>query len=483
MPSKHLTSASGKSDDSTVQAAPTKRFFVDMLTRDIELEDALLDLLDNCVDGVLRETRSKPPSDKPYDGYHAEIKFSSQEFRIEDNCGGIERHVAEEYAFLMGRRANDPRDRDLPTVGMYGIGMKRAIFKLGRDTTVTSQHKDGSFEVKIPPSWFAEDNDAWQLTAHGVIPESRTRGTTIVVKRLQQRAKDQFRKGSDFEEQFIGKLRSHYAFIIHKGFRVTVNGVKVEPRPIKFLVASTKKKRQGALAPYMYDATLDGVQVQVTVGFYRPLSTEDEAEVEMEAKRSREDAGWTIICNDRVVLYCDKTRATGWGEADVPNFHAQFNAIAGIVVFSSDDPLRLPLTTTKRGIDGGSDLYLRVKDRMREGMKLFTQHTYRWKHALDEAKNFERTADTVDLGELRKRIEPSEWNPTRKGKDKGEEDGRRFMPSLPMPDAESEHSLIRFRRPTADVRRLGAELLDDSDAKPADVGAAAFDQAFKRVKR
>ena len=39
---------------STVDATPVKSFFVDMLTRDIELVDAILDLLDNCVDGILR---------------------------------------------------------------------------------------------------------------------------------------------------------------------------------------------------------------------------------------------------------------------------------------------------------------------------------------------------------------------------------------------------------------------------------------------
>ena len=36
----------------TVDATPVKSFFVDMLTRDIELVDAILDLLDNCVDGI-----------------------------------------------------------------------------------------------------------------------------------------------------------------------------------------------------------------------------------------------------------------------------------------------------------------------------------------------------------------------------------------------------------------------------------------------
>ena len=37
-----------------VSTSPVKSFFVKMLTRDISLTDALLDLLDNCVDGILR---------------------------------------------------------------------------------------------------------------------------------------------------------------------------------------------------------------------------------------------------------------------------------------------------------------------------------------------------------------------------------------------------------------------------------------------
>ena len=39
--------------------APTKEFFVGMLTRDIELSDAILDLLDNCLDGVVRQESCK----------------------------------------------------------------------------------------------------------------------------------------------------------------------------------------------------------------------------------------------------------------------------------------------------------------------------------------------------------------------------------------------------------------------------------------
>jgi hypothetical protein len=108
-------------------ASPTKQFFVRMLTRDIELHDAILDLLDNCVDGVLRSNQSDKASKRPYEGFKATIKMAPGHFVIEDNCGGIPIEVATKYAFAMGRPTGS-ETADVPaSVGMYGIGMKRAI--------------------------------------------------------------------------------------------------------------------------------------------------------------------------------------------------------------------------------------------------------------------------------------------------------------------------------------------------------------------
>src|SRR6266851_2789789 len=87
-----------------VDATPVKSFFVHMLTRDIRLEDAILDLLDNCVDGVLRSKAAKPTKEKKpsYKEFGAEIEFEKDSFTISDNCGGIPWSL-HEYAFRMGR--------------------------------------------------------------------------------------------------------------------------------------------------------------------------------------------------------------------------------------------------------------------------------------------------------------------------------------------------------------------------------------------
>ena len=46
--------------DKKAGANPTKAFFVSMITRDITLEDCILDLIDNSVDGAWRSEGSRP---------------------------------------------------------------------------------------------------------------------------------------------------------------------------------------------------------------------------------------------------------------------------------------------------------------------------------------------------------------------------------------------------------------------------------------
>src|SRR5437660_12286247 len=107
----------------TINAAPTKEFFISMLGRDIELSRAIADLVDNCIDGA---RRIRP--DESYGGLRIGLTLGRARFSITDNCGGIDVDLARNYAFRFGRPAQMP-----PTprsVGQFGGGMKRALFKL-----------------------------------------------------------------------------------------------------------------------------------------------------------------------------------------------------------------------------------------------------------------------------------------------------------------------------------------------------------------
>src|SRR5437773_4650901 len=136
-------------------AVPTKRFFVSMLTRDIDLKDAILDLVDNCLDGALR---SAGANEVDYARHSIGIQVAETGFKIADDCGGIPREIAKNYAFKMGRERADERDGETETIGMYGLGMKRAIVKMGRNAVVRSFNQQDKFRVPISSDWLEQPN-------------------------------------------------------------------------------------------------------------------------------------------------------------------------------------------------------------------------------------------------------------------------------------------------------------------------------------
>lgn len=458
-------------------ASPTKRFFVEMLTRDIDLEDAILDLLDNCVDGILRKEKDTLKKDRPYEGYYAEISFTGSFFRIKDNCGGIPKDLAERYAFMLGR-PKDEDDSDVPTVGMYGIGMKRALFKLGSKSKVVSQTANEVFEVNISKKWLTDDSD-WTLPLNDVERSFEENGTFIEVCDLRSGVAKRFSKESDFPNKFPNMVAENYSYIIYKGFTVKINGKTVIPKPFKLLWTDSALTERGkSIAPFLYKATLGGVDVSLAIGFYAPPTNPDEEEQEQKMSKKTDYAGWTILCNDRVVVYCDKNRLTGWGEAGVPNYHTQFIAISGVVEFKCNDAWKLPVTTTKRGIDSSADIYLYIKDIMRQGLKKFTSYTNKWKDDPIEERKVSKNSEKLELQQIFSKVPEGAWL-----KVKNRHNELKFSPDLPEPSKKKPVRRIVFTRAIAEIEQVSEFLFDDSSVKPSDVGSKCFEKVLMEAKK
>lgn len=461
--------------DNIINASPTKRFFVEMLTRDIELSDAILDLLDNCVDGAIRlGPKNASPIDKPYSGYFAKIKLSPSEFSIEDNCGGISHELAKKYALRLGR--DDPnRDEDKPTVGVYGIGMKRAIFKLGSDANIHSHHPDGPFQIPITSDWM--NKDIWNLEMQPANPLNEF-GTKITVKKLKPSISLLFDSTiNDFISDFIELLKKHYSYIIEKGLRVEVNTTEIKPKIQKLLLVPDSVTKNAKIAPYFYELESDGVKVDLVIGLYEKLPSEGEVEDGVVGRRTKTDAGWTVICNDRIVIDNDKTHLTGWGESGVPNYHSQFVAIAGVVKFYSNDPKKLPVKTTKRGIDQDSALYSIVKNEMKEALRTFTTFTNRWKSDTEERREIHEKAEAIDIRKITAAIPEEKWKTVTKG---GK--GRRFVPDLPSNTNEITNARITFAKPLKEIEKLRLYFGEDKGIKPSEIGVLAFNEALKKAE-
>ena len=477
----------------SINASPTKSFFVDMLTRDIDLKDAILDLLDNCVDGIQRTNREAKPSEMPYEGFWAEITFSETDFAIADNCGGIPLDVAQRYAFRMGKPRNISDDDDIATIGTYGIGMKRAIFKMGQSAQVISQTEEASFAVSIQPDWLTSDS-SWDLPLERVDDPLERAGTVVEVEQLRREVASQFATKA-FQAALVGDIETLYSYIIAKGFEIVVNGQVVKPKQVSLQWEGLKKLKSQdteAIAPYLYEGYEQDVNVTVAVGFHRDLPSYEEVDDETAGKkRKSEKAGWTIVCNDRVVLANDKSILTGWGEAGVPKYHPQYIAISGVVTFRSTDARKLPITTTKRGIDTSSELYLHVKERMREGMRLFTTYTSKWKRVpKEEKKRTQRTKteSPTSMFDIVKKVDDevsakkggkSLWTEV---KDKKMTVEQRYIPKLPSPPAADQSKRISFNKPTEEIKLIGEYLFDDPDCPPSAVGEACFEEILSQAQ-
>jgi hypothetical protein len=409
-----MTTAPKVNDIIPVKATPHKRFFIDMITRDISLEACVLDLIDNSVDGATRSSEGKPSKSKTpkphplssggtrYKGYKIDAKCSPSSFRIHDNCGGVSVEIATEYAFNFGRDPREHTDADTEAgIGIYGIGMKRALFKMGREFDIQSHTDDDAWVMTVDVDKWAADAQNWDLALTIAKQPVKDAGTSIEVAKLRPAVVQEFGTGG-FTTRLIEAAARTYAAFLDQGLDIKINGTAVKPTDFTFLEGQGFRPLHERSTEQVPKSSGKGkVEVEVEIwagaasgsGGPRPDTTEDDDAAPW---------GWYVLCNNRVVLSADKTDRTGWGLAPFPQWHPQYNGFIGIVSFRSDEPYALPWTTTKNDIDTESVVYRKARGRMQAAAREYIKYSRVRKANPDGAKKIERAASSVKLTELSK---------------------------------------------------------------------------------
>ena len=330
-------------DERDVRAEPTKAFFIEMLVRDIALTRAIIDLVDNSVDGARRK---RPRED--FGGLWIEVTANKEGFEIRDNCGGIPLHVARHYAFRFGRP--DGMEPTPHSVGQFGVGMKRALFKLGSRFRVVSSTTDEHFEID-------EDVREWRRRPEwkfrfGVLGDGplEVEGTSVHVTELHAGVKAEFALDR-FHSELSAAIKDAHIGSLEAGLAITYNGTPLRHEPLELLYSP-------GYEPAYFSDSINGAAgtLPVTVKAFAGLGHSDP-----------QGAGWNVFCNGRLVLGSDQTEATGWGEGSgrtIPKFHNQFARYRGFIFFDCEDAGRVPWNTTKSGVDRDSPLYRAVRLRM-----------------------------------------------------------------------------------------------------------------------
>jgi hypothetical protein len=333
-------------DSPQINATPTKRLVVFVITKDIRLEDAILDLIDNSIDGARRNG-----SPSKLAGFHVEIEADSKKFVIKDNCGGMPIALARDYAFRFGR----PKDYTLSLdgtkkqIGNFGIGMKRALLKMGKKINIKSATKSEYFEVDIDVDKWLEDDTDWTFAfkQQGKAKAGvQNTGTIIEVTDLYPGVAERFAL-ADFHTSLKLLIRDKEVNSLNSGLSIVLNNLTVDADDVTLL-------QSGAIKPIYFTEQEEFSVGKVQVKLYAGLSESD-----------NNHAGWYIICNGRTIIRADRSDVTGWGvkagSDKIASFHNQYARFRGYLYFDSDHPSLLPWNTTKTGVDVEHPLYRKYR--------------------------------------------------------------------------------------------------------------------------
>ncbi|HEX3809470.1 MAG TPA: ATP-binding protein [Rhizomicrobium sp.] len=341
-------------------ASPQKRLFISLITRDITLVDAMLDLIDNSINAALAPIADQLKTADDYQRLLANkhvkpkveisIRIGSARIAIDDNAPGIPLEMAQKHVFKFGRDEGDeePTDR----LSVYGIGLKRAIFKCGNRISIVSDHRTGGFELKLQDveAWahektigadgIEESNWTFPIAARQPVAKADC-GTHIMITQLRD---DVLRRIDDglFLVQLRERIAKTYSVYIGRIVTIILNNEVIEKE--LFEIGANRASKKFKAGP---------VTCNVTAGM---------AIVPGDTFRER-NAGWYIFCNGRAVLFADKSPVTGWG-AGLPLFQAKHRAFLGTVFFVSANAEALPWSTTKSSINEESLIWQEARGHM-----------------------------------------------------------------------------------------------------------------------
>lgn len=366
-----------KPEKHEADTSPTKEVVVESLTRDATTEACLFDLVDNAIDSsreaLERRSPQKPGSvDLPqsYEGFLIKVTVSADGVTVEDNAGGISVSDLETSVLRFGQRAGRPHG-----IGFYGVGLNRALFKLGRVVKIeTDDGKNKSvleFDVR---DYLTQQG--WRRSFDAEKPTSKT-GTKISLTDPAAEISHDL-ADSDWQEDVRKHLGQKYHRFLRKGLKITFQQEKVAPLYIPLRATSPFPKLKKS-----YKSGED-VWIHIEAGEHR----DHRFPAEMGKRQSNpqeltRDYGWSIICNDREILQADRTEKTGWEST----WHNEYNGFVGRVHFVSKSPQLLPWNTSKTDVDRNNIAYRRAL----EDMQTFAQKWRQYTRSAKTAKSRGRT--------------------------------------------------------------------------------------------
>lgn len=343
---------------------------IDTFTRDASVQECIFDLIDNAIDAA----RSKLEFDgrlsldadglvNDYSGIKIDIAVSQTQISVSDNCSGMSPKDIQDGILRFGRPSHAKF-----SIGLYGIGLNRAIFKLGEKTRLVSETTKDRSIVDIDMKVYRDDDDEWLIPATSE-KLTGTSGTSIVISEPDNEI-EYILGDPDFEENLIKEASVRYSTFIQNGLEIKINANCVVAKLVEI-------RKNGPLKPLrkVYTAS-NRVRVRINAGQHRLHRYTIEPDYDKKTNEDIiDDFGWSVVCNDRVVIHSNKEQKTGWEAI----WHSEFNGFVGTVEFIAEDGRDLPWTTAKSSLNASNAAY-------QEALLDMRKFTKKWRTFGNEVK-------------------------------------------------------------------------------------------------
>lgn len=325
-----------------IKLTPRKEFFINMITRDITLEACILELIDNSIDGSIRAGVEAP---------EIILSFLEDEISINDNCGGIPLEIAKEYAFNFGKSEKAFDESNIEnSIGRFGIGMKRSIFKMGQMINVKTFDSVNAYEIAINVEVW-KNSDEWDLDYSN--NDKKSIGTEIVISNLNNGIEEIIKQPTfaiSVKRMIASKFREYFFENENLSIKIIYYGDVIEVEVDDYYEELVNNE---LIRPIVQEIEINGVCVKFVVGMIKRID---------QGKYNLKKAGWYLYCNNRIVIEADRSNLTGWGTGGLKQFHPNpGRRFRGYCYMSSSDSRKLPWNTTKSSVEEESKIYIEAK--------------------------------------------------------------------------------------------------------------------------
>lgn len=347
----------------SINGTPKKRFFLSIIS-DYDLRTGLCELVDNAIDFWLANDRAKPLR------VDVTLDCERQMIRVTDDAGG----VAEQDAELLIAPGASGNPLDHHSIGIFGVGGKRAGVALGELVEIRTRHgNEASLQIDITQEWI--ENASWDLDIFE-IPDIAPGTTTVDISKVRQ----------GFDADDVDEIRAHlgetYAWFLGQGCTIELNEEAVEP--VNF---------EGWAYPPDYLPRHVNFRIEPARGKF--LTVDITGGLISDRTPQGENYGVYVSCNNRLIVKELKVREVGYfvpSEAGVPHPDA---SLARVIVRFSGPAELMPWTSSKSGLNYSHPAFMAVRGRIIDFTSYFTQTSRRLKHEW-ETTIFPHTTGTIE---------------------------------------------------------------------------------------